>query len=323
MLCFWHMPPVPEQPTSAPVPPTTLNTAIKIVRIFLLVLIVVGLGLIATEKLWVPNLVNMILQNQTPIVSTTVSPTLTSSTQSNPPSSKTVLITASSSPISGTAPLTIEFNTSQLASSTGTTYMLRYGEQTALELSGNYDVLKSSYCTNSNPSMCSYIGQHTYAMPGIYTTQLIQQSPDTNYFKRYGQMAYAQDITGSITVTVLPSQGSSPITFDRSIVSTLSDNPRGLGICFPPKTISGIAFNNTSSVKISLFSSALTSSSNPILLTSGTVPVINQKWSFTPTISLPNSSFPLLIVATAINNNGSLISTSTKGVIYLRTYGCD
>ena len=65
MLCFCHMPPVPEQQNPVPPPVPTLRTPpstfIKSVRILLLVLIVIGLGLIATEKLWVPKLVNLIL----------------------------------------------------------------------------------------------------------------------------------------------------------------------------------------------------------------------------------------------------------------------
>ena len=66
------MPPVPEQPSPASPPPESSGTVIKAVRIFLLVLIVIGVGLIATEKLWVPKLVNVILQNQTPIISSTI-----------------------------------------------------------------------------------------------------------------------------------------------------------------------------------------------------------------------------------------------------------
>src|ERR1700722_17040362 len=49
------------------------STIIKVIRIFLLVLIVIGLGLIATEKLWVPRLVNVIVPPVVPIVITSVS----------------------------------------------------------------------------------------------------------------------------------------------------------------------------------------------------------------------------------------------------------
>ena len=45
---------------------------IKVVRIVLLVLIVIGLGLIGTQTLWVPKLVNTILEGHAPIV---ISPT--------------------------------------------------------------------------------------------------------------------------------------------------------------------------------------------------------------------------------------------------------
>jgi hypothetical protein len=38
--------------------------AIKVVRIFLLVLIIVGLGLLATQKIWVPKLVNKIISSE-------------------------------------------------------------------------------------------------------------------------------------------------------------------------------------------------------------------------------------------------------------------
>jgi|GEM_PF-2283065 len=43
---------------------------IKFIRIFLLVLIIVGLGLLATQKMWVPKLVHMIMvREQVPLVS--------------------------------------------------------------------------------------------------------------------------------------------------------------------------------------------------------------------------------------------------------------
>ncbi len=58
------MPPTPEPQNSVPTPivvrPTATKT-IKFIRIFLLVLIVIGLGLIATQSLWVPGLVNAIV----------------------------------------------------------------------------------------------------------------------------------------------------------------------------------------------------------------------------------------------------------------------
>lgn len=60
------MPPVSEQPISTPVLSAAPSTAIKAIRIFLLALIVIGLGLIATEGLWVPELVSVIIGNQTP-----------------------------------------------------------------------------------------------------------------------------------------------------------------------------------------------------------------------------------------------------------------
>ena len=37
---------------------------IKLVRIFLLVLIIIGVGLLATQKIWVPKLVEIILKNE-------------------------------------------------------------------------------------------------------------------------------------------------------------------------------------------------------------------------------------------------------------------
>ncbi len=61
------MPPVIEPQNPVPPPAVTAPTAsktIKAVRIFLLVLIVIGLGLIATEQLWVPKLVKAILTDQ-------------------------------------------------------------------------------------------------------------------------------------------------------------------------------------------------------------------------------------------------------------------
>lgn len=65
------MPPSPEQqnPLSPPagIVPTASKT-IKFVRIFLLVLIIIGVGLIATQSLWVPKLVDVILGNQMPPV---------------------------------------------------------------------------------------------------------------------------------------------------------------------------------------------------------------------------------------------------------------
>jgi len=36
----------------------------KIIRIFLLVLIIIGLALISTQSIWVPKLVNIILSSQ-------------------------------------------------------------------------------------------------------------------------------------------------------------------------------------------------------------------------------------------------------------------
>jgi hypothetical protein len=38
----------------------------KAIRFFLLILIIIGLGLIATQSLWVPNVVSLILQSETP-----------------------------------------------------------------------------------------------------------------------------------------------------------------------------------------------------------------------------------------------------------------
>ena len=79
------MPSVSEQQNPAPLPVPVLRTPpstfIKFVRIFLLVLIVIGLILIATESLWVPKLVNTILQNQTPTISSTTN-NLSSTTSS-------------------------------------------------------------------------------------------------------------------------------------------------------------------------------------------------------------------------------------------------
>jgi hypothetical protein len=58
------MPPVTEQQNPIPPPavirPNTSKT-IKFIRIFLLALIIIGLGLIATEKLWVPKLVDILV----------------------------------------------------------------------------------------------------------------------------------------------------------------------------------------------------------------------------------------------------------------------
>jgi hypothetical protein len=45
------------------------------IQIFLLVLIIIGLGLIATQRYWVPKLVSMILQSDTPAQTTSTSPT--------------------------------------------------------------------------------------------------------------------------------------------------------------------------------------------------------------------------------------------------------
>jgi hypothetical protein len=50
----------------------------KAIRIFLLVLIIIGLGLIFTQSLWVPNLVAMILQSDTPVISGANIPATTS-----------------------------------------------------------------------------------------------------------------------------------------------------------------------------------------------------------------------------------------------------
>jgi hypothetical protein len=49
----------------------------KAIRIFLLVLIIIGLGLIVTQSFWVPSLVNVILQqqpNNTPVQAVTNTP---------------------------------------------------------------------------------------------------------------------------------------------------------------------------------------------------------------------------------------------------------
>lgn len=69
-----HMPPTPEpqNPTLAPVAPVapapiskTSGPVIKAVRIFLLILILIGVALIATEKLWVSKLVNVLVPPST------------------------------------------------------------------------------------------------------------------------------------------------------------------------------------------------------------------------------------------------------------------
>ncbi len=80
------MPPTPEQQNSVPpvvpiqsapppvsVPPSTPSPAIKAVRIFLLVLIVIGLGLITAQSLWVPMLVNALVP--IPVVPVVTNPT--------------------------------------------------------------------------------------------------------------------------------------------------------------------------------------------------------------------------------------------------------
>ena len=75
------MPPSSEQqnPVSTPIsalPPTTHSSTLEVVRIFLLVLIIIGLGLIATEKLWVAKVIDAILGNQALLTSSTASNTV-------------------------------------------------------------------------------------------------------------------------------------------------------------------------------------------------------------------------------------------------------
>lgn len=60
------MPPTQEYSTPVPPSPASPGAFIKFVRIFLFVLIVIGIGLIATEHVWVPGLVTNIMQWQNP-----------------------------------------------------------------------------------------------------------------------------------------------------------------------------------------------------------------------------------------------------------------
>ncbi len=86
------MPPTPQQESPAPspvpspvsVPRTPSGPIIKFVRIFLLVLIGLGLGLIATQNFWVPKFVNAVVPP--PVV-----PTVTTS-ETNPTTYKWVLL---------------------------------------------------------------------------------------------------------------------------------------------------------------------------------------------------------------------------------------
>jgi DKNYY family len=96
------MPPSSEQQTSVPPPAVRPISAgpsavIKVVRIFLLVLIIIGVGLIATYKFWVPNLVALMIGNSIPPTSYHSKPVSRTpvSTQNIPPNWIHVVVSTS------------------------------------------------------------------------------------------------------------------------------------------------------------------------------------------------------------------------------------
>lgn len=78
------MPPSSEQPNQVPNTQIQPSISIKIIRIILLVLIVIGIVLIATYQIWVPKLVDVLVQNTTiPIQSISSQNTISTSNTNN------------------------------------------------------------------------------------------------------------------------------------------------------------------------------------------------------------------------------------------------
>lgn len=66
---------------------------IKFIRIFLLILIIIGIGLLATQKIWVPKLVGIILNNENKQSVYTISDTQNKPVVATPPKQSLPIIT--------------------------------------------------------------------------------------------------------------------------------------------------------------------------------------------------------------------------------------
>jgi hypothetical protein len=140
----------------------------KTLRIFLLVLIIIGVGLIVSESFWVPSVVDRILQYQgngadvSPIMSDTSKQTVTSkaSVVISKPKTQTISDTFAATPSEGQEPLTVSFNVSMNKG----VYRVDFGDGTTSQ-------------RFESPSSLT----HIYEKPGLYTAVLEYFYNDPTY----------------------------------------------------------------------------------------------------------------------------------------------